>query len=197
MSLKEEILRLKSTGMIQSEIAKTLSCSSGTVSYHCNESVKDKIITRKRQIRKVSVIPQSTLDKELKVNVNNKVDWRFAEAICNSRLIELGYETFFPFNGGGEIDMLAIKDGLIKRIQVKSITPTSKNKIELNLTRNSINYKTIKRTPYTQIDWFLIFDGTNIYKIDSSETDSYLTLRYRVPSNNQLTGVKMASDYLL
>jgi len=59
-----------------------------------------------------------------------KVNWKHAEALCHARLIELGYETFVPFVGGGEVDLIAMKEGKLLRIQVKSVSPPSVQKLQ-------------------------------------------------------------------
>jgi len=133
----------------------------------------------------------STIDIEIK-----KVNWKHAESICHTRLIELGYETFIPFIGGGEVDLIAMKEGKLVRIQVKSVSPTNKQKVKVNTYRSSINYKQHKYELYKYIDWFLIYDGTNIYKIENKEPSTHITLRYTLPKNNQNEGIRMASDYI-
>lgn len=135
------------------------------------------------------------MNKEINIELK-KVNWKHAEAVCNARLIELGYETFFPFTGGTEIDLIAIKGEDIKRIQIKSVSP-KKDKINIRTYRSNINYKKHTYQHYKNIDWFLVYDGTNIYKIDSGEPSVNICLRYTLPKNNQSEGIKMASDYIL
>lgn len=125
-----------------------------------------------------------------------EVNWKHAEAVCNSRLIELGYETFFPFNGGTEIDLIAVKGGQVKRVQIKSVSPKRKDKINIRTYRSNINYKGHSYSHYENIDWFLVYDGTNIYKIEAEEPSVNICLRYTAPKNNQLEGIRMASDYI-
>lgn len=126
---------------------------------------------------------------------NTNVNWKYAEAICNARLIELGYSTFLPFTTSEEIDIIAIKDKKVYKIQIKSITPKG-NTISLHLARNASNYKKHISKPYTNIDFFLIYDGINIYKI-YPDNSTAVTLRYKPTKNNQSKGIKMASDHIL
>lgn len=42
MTLKENILKLRSEGKTYKQIVEALGCSNGTVSFHCGEGVKDK-----------------------------------------------------------------------------------------------------------------------------------------------------------
>lgn len=126
-----------------------------------------------------------------------KVLWKEAEALCTAKLISLGYDVFIPFNGGGEIDLIAVNNSEVKRIQVKSITPRNPDYISVHLSRSSVNYKTIKYKPYTNIDWFLIYDGKNIYRIPSELVNCNINLRYSPTKNNQKLGVFMASDFII
>jgi Holliday junction resolvase-like predicted endonuclease len=191
MTLKSQILDLKSKGIPQYKIAEILGCSSGTVSYHCNPSVKEKAVLKKRIKRNEKQSTSSfLLPKELNIELKT-VDWRHAELVVNARLVELGYDTFIPSVSGGEIDLIAHKDGNCYRIQIKSASPT-KSTATIHFqrrTRNSL-YR------YENIDWFLIYDGTNVYKFNFSEVNSSIKLRYRIPLNNQIDKVFMASDYI-
>lgn len=194
MTLKEEIFDLKKQGIKQCDIARKLNCSTGTVSYHCNPEVKKKAISKKRLRRKQQEAkPHPYLNKEIDIELK-KVNWRHAEAICNARLIELGYETFIPTVAGGEIDLIAYKDNKIYRIQVKGPSP-NKQYLPVHSSRQIGNNTSGKRAPYTNIDWILAYDGTNIYKIeyiDKMQTN----LRYRVPISGQVDLIHMASDYI-
>lgn len=193
--LKDKILKLKEQGYIQSEIARILNCSTGTVSYHVNPQTKEKALQRKRKTSKPKEL-HFLLEKEITVE-QKSVCWKHAEALCLSKLIELGYEVFTPFTGGGEIDLLAYKYGIFYKVQVKSVSPTNKSFIDIYATRSSINYKSSKNVPYENIDFFMVYDGTNIYKIMRNEINASFTLRYKIPKNNQVKNVKMASEYVM
>jgi Holliday junction resolvase-like predicted endonuclease/predicted transcriptional regulator len=198
MNLKEQILELSGNGMTKTEIAKMLNCASSTVSYHCSPEVKQNVIDKKR-IRnnsKANVNNKSIFDEKSIDIIVKPVDWKCSEAICNLKLIELGYDTYIPFIGGGEIDLIATKDNVVYRIQIKSIAPRNKDSICIDLSRNSINYKSAARKKYENIDFFLIYDGTNIYKFDFDIKVMSITLRYTVPKNNQIDKIKMAHDYI-
>lgn len=200
MTLKQQILQLKQQGLKQSDIAKQLKCSTGTVSYHCNPEVKSKIINKKRQKRKLqkssSISPY--LSKEINIDIKS-VNWKYAEILCQARLTELNYEIFIPSITGGEIDFIAYKNSNYYRIQVKAISPIKKNYISIKLHRKSGSYNNPKSINYTNIDWFLIYDGTNIYKVNKSyiNNNKNLTLRYKIPANNQIDNITMAYDFIL
>lgn len=136
--------------------------------------------------------------KNLNVTIK-KVDWRVAEANVNSKLIELGYNTFLPFNDGGEIDLIATKDEKLYRIQIKSTSPTNTKSSSFQLCRNKNNYKKNVSFSYKNIDVFILYDGTYFYKIypDQLQNKKFITLRYVCAVNNQTCNVRMAYDYLL
>ncbi len=98
MTLKEQILELKSKNIKQILIAEKLNCTTGTVSYHCNPDVKRKALEKKKhrsknnQDKRKLELLELKKEKEIFINLQ-KVSWKHAEAICNSKLIELGYET--------------------------------------------------------------------------------------------------------
>ena len=196
-TLKDKILNLKLQGIKQSEIAKLLNCSTGTVSYHCNPEVKKRTIIKKRirnqMKRSNNKETHPYLHKELSIEPK-QVCWKHAEAVCVSKLIEKGYEIFMPFNGGGEIDLIAYKDSKLYRVQIKSISPKSRGFIDIDLTRNSLNYKKRISSPYTNIDFFLIYDGYNIYKVTDKVNN--IVLRYKIPRSNQVHNIRMAKDYI-
>jgi len=196
ITLKEKILELKSKGLKQSEIAKELKISTGTVSYHCNPEVKKKAIKNKRirNLKKTKNVDLNLLNKELNYS-REKVCWKQAEAIINAKLISLGYDTFIPFNTGGEIDLLAVKDNNILKLQVKSITPKN-DCICFSFRRKSSNYKKVVSKPYENIDYFLLYDGINIFVVSNENNIKSITLRYKIPKNNQ-ENIFMASDYLI
>lgn len=50
-TLKEQILELRSLGKTYPEIAKQLSCSRGTISFHCNADTKQRTLERNRQYK--------------------------------------------------------------------------------------------------------------------------------------------------
>ena len=195
-TLKTQILELRDKGLRQYQIAEQLNCSTGTVSYHCNPNTKKKALDRKQLNRKSKILPLHIhAGKEISVQIK-QVCWKHAEAICVARLIELGYEVFTPFNGGGEIDLVAMKDKQLFKIQVKSVSPTNNEKIVISTVRTVVNYKSSKTSPYENIDFYLIYDGTNVYKINNTETIKHITLRYSLPTNRQVEHICMAKDYI-
>lgn len=197
MTLRQQILNLKDLRIKQCDIAKQLGCSSGTVSYHCNPAVKKNILDKKRiRIKSSQPIVHPLLSKEISIEPK-EVDWKYSEALCNAKLVEMGYETFIPFIGSGEIDLVAYKNSKFHRIQIKSVSPTNNRKIDINFERRPVNFHSTKTKPYENIDIFLVYDGTNIYKIDRNLVHTSICLRYRVPTSNQIKTIHMASDYII
>lgn len=204
MNLKTKILELKSQGISQKEIAHKLNCSEGTVSYHCNPSVKEKALSRKKMTttlsrrQKLAKKRKFYKDKEL-ILPAKEVNWKHAEVMCAARLTELGWEVFVPLNHGTESDFIIHKNGVIKRCQVKSHSKDNIECMYIQLRRMTNHTSNTSTSPYTQIDWFLIYDGYHVYKVDNSETaDLSVSLRYLAPKNYGGSGtIRMASDYIL
>lgn len=55
-NLKEKILKLRNEGKTYDEIKSLLNCSKGTISYHCNDQVKEYFKIRRRKNRKSFII---------------------------------------------------------------------------------------------------------------------------------------------
>lgn len=195
MLLKKRVLELKNKGFTISEIAKKTGCSRSGVSYHFHPSKKREIIRKKNERRKNKRV---VLDKKGELIVpEKKVDWKCAEAYCHLKLIEMGYLTFVPFTGNGEVDIIATKDGVVHRIQVKSVSVKKNMDVfSINVQRRSVIHKGRKKALYKEIDWFLIYDGTNLYKVPFEEGMRNISLRYKEARNGQGKKVKMAYDFL-
>lgn len=204
MDYKEKILELKSQGLSNKQIVKSLGCSSSTVSYHCNEETRLKILEKKKiKLIENKRIPKTQKenpfsDKELKI-IEKDVCWRYTESFCQTELIRLGYEVFLPKTGGGEIDCIACKDEKTLRIQIKSFSPEKdSDRISISLSRTALNYKSAKHKKYSNIDLFLIYDGNYVYAYWFKDLiGTNLNLRYSIPKNMQIKHIKMASDYLI
>ena len=200
MSLREKILSLKDSGMSQADIARELECTSGTVSYHCNENVKAKALEKKklRDASKPKTLKPDhpLLSKELPLPAKVVVNWKHAELCCMSKLSELGYDIFVPLSSNGEIDCVGFKDGKLYRVQIKC-SDVYKDCLQVSLKRNTVNFHRNKSKPYENVDFFLIFDGENVFKVDFDNSFTNITLRYKVPVNGQIDRVRMAKDYLI
>jgi len=194
MILKEQIIELKNQGIKQCEIAKQLNCSTSTVHHHLDPNSSSKIKKRRSKYKKskpINIYANKTLDI-----TPCEVCWKYAEAICNTRLIELGYETFIPTITGCEIDLIAYKDNKLYRIQIKSTSPKNTESCYIKTTRETSRDPKNRYSAYTNIDWFLIYDGNHIYKLDDlTNIKSGITLRYLPPKINSFH-TKMAKDYI-
>jgi hypothetical protein len=51
--------------------------------------------------------------------MDRKTKGRLGEAKAIAYLIELGYEIYLPFSNNSKYDVIAIKDGFIKRVSIK------------------------------------------------------------------------------
>ena len=59
--------------------------------------------------------------------MDRKTKGRLAESKVVSYLIENGYEAYLPFSNNSKYDILAVKDGIIKRISVKFTSVKNKS----------------------------------------------------------------------
>ena len=202
MTLKEQILTLRKDKLTHREIAEKLNCGLSTVGYHLCPKTRQGAINRgKIRRKKLQALPKPVhplIKKEIQISIQ-KVDWKHAETFCIAELTKLKYEVFLPVISNGEIDFIAYKDNKTYRIQVKAVSPKNKYFLPCTLVRKTSNGSNcVKNIAYTNIDWFLIYDGTNIYKINRNEINGSINLRYKVPApNNNGKKVHMASDYIL
>lgn len=114
-------------------------------------------------------------------------------------LTRLGYSVFTEEGDISKIDIIAEKGGQLIRIQSKAITPVN-NKLILNLKKSGPNYKF--QYECGMFDYFGIYDleDGNVYLVPDSvlsENTNAFILRKTPAKNNQVSGIHMASDYLI
>ena len=114
-------------------------------------------------------------------------------------LSKLGYSVFTEQGDISKIDLIAEKDGKLIKIQSKAITPTD-GRLVVPLKKSGPNYSFI----YEQgiFDYFAAVDleDKKVYLIPDmvlANHNSSFVLRKTQPKNNQISGVNMASDYLI
>lgn len=114
-------------------------------------------------------------------------------------LTKLGYSVFTEEGDISKIDIIAEKDNVLIRIQVKGVTPI-KDTLPLYLTKSGPNYSF--KYEVCQFDYFAIWDlcDHKAYLIPSSVIQinkNAFTLRKNPPKNNQSKRINHANDYLL
>lgn len=132
-------------------------------------------------------------------HTKNKGDYGVLKA--QVALYEQGFSVLTSVSEHEPFDLVAYKAGKFTRVQVKYRTATN-NKIEFNLSASWADKDGNHRVPYdkNEVDVFCIYcpDTDLCYFVDMHgwETNS-ICLRLEKPKNNQMTGVKMAQDYLI
>jgi PD-(D/E)XK endonuclease len=109
----------------------------------------------------------------------------------------------FPYGEDCDYDLIADKDGILHRIQVK-YAESDGRVIGVRCTSHSLTNGRVRHTKhYTAetVDWIAIYDRTSdrCYYLPASELGSgrsYLHLRLAPTRNGQRVGIRQASDYL-
>lgn len=122
------------------------------------------------------------------------------ELKATAKLIELGYNVFTSVGDNSEIDLIAEKNGILKKIQVKSTMKVSDSgKMEWVLGKSRLNYKGGYKEHYQYIDAYILYcfenDYLGIINFEDCSNTSSVSLRIETPKNNQTANIRMASDY--
>ncbi len=115
--------------------------------------------------------------------MDRKTKGRLGEAKVVAYLIENGYEVYLPFSSNSKYDVLAIKDGVVKRISVKFTStkkPSGTWKVEMRQISRRNNSINIDKFNYTQYDLIAVYIGPKdkVVLIDSTRATK-LALYFR------------------
>ena len=115
-------------------------------------------------------------------------------------LSEKGWTILHPMTEHAPFDLVAYKNGVFKRIQVKYRAPT-KGKIEIKFESTWSNKKGIHKISFdlNQIDTVCIYCPTidQCCYIDTKDIKgNSLTVRITKPKNSQTVGIRMFEEYL-
>ena len=114
-------------------------------------------------------------------------------------LYEQGYLLLQPVTEHAPFDLVAYKDGLFKRVQVKykSLDKTGALTVHFQSSWADKNGTHMKAVDKGQIDLYCIYcpETDECYYLDPKEYDKSVTLRVETPKNNQLTNVKFVTDF--
>lgn len=131
-------------------------------------------------------------------HTKNKGD--FGVLKCQISLYEQGYLVLTPNTEHSPFDLVAYKDGVFKRIQVKYRSASS-GKIDIIFRsswadKNGTHEKPVDKN---EIDLYCIYcpETDKCYYFDPSKYEKSFTLRIDKPKNNQTKGVNYCSDFLL
>ena len=131
-------------------------------------------------------------------HTKTKGDFAVLKAQCD--LAEHGYMILVPLTEHSSFDIAAYKDGKFLRIQVK-YRPAKNGVIAVSFKSSwADKHGThIKPVDKSDIDYYCVYcpDTDECYYFDPDLFGKQITLRISPPKNNQLQGVKMASDYKL
>ncbi len=126
-----------------------------------------------------------------------------AELKVAADLIDRGCQISIPFSEDCDYDLIADKEGILHRVQVK-YTESDGRTIIVKCQSHSLTKGKIRRTKrYTAetVDWIAAYDRTSdrCYYCPAAELGSgrsYLTLRLAPARNGQRLHVRDARDYL-
>ena len=110
-----------------------------------------------------------------------------------------GYTILHPATEHAPFDLVAYKDGIFKRIQVKykSVDKFGSLGISFRSSWADKNGSHMKPVNKDEIDLYCIYcpDTDECYYLDPKDFNSSITLRVNTPKNNQVKNVKHVSDY--
>lgn len=135
--------------------------------------------------------------------MNTKDKGDLAQLAVAKDLMIQGYKIAFPYGDSWDYDLIACKDGIFYRVQVKYTESNGEVVVVDCSCRSTHAGKTTTTKMYTaeMIDWIAVYDKqTDISyyiaasQLGSGKSELYLRL---VPSkNNQQKGIRWARDYL-
>ena len=113
-------------------------------------------------------------------------------------LCEQGYTVLVPLTEHEEFDLVAYKDGVFKRVQVK-YREAKNNTVSVGLSTSWADKHGNHSTHYTNIDVLCVFcpstDECYYVSFADIKDNAAVTIRLTPTKNNQRVGIKMASDY--
>ena len=120
------------------------------------------------------------------------------EAAVSKKLMELGYAVFTELGDLSKVDLVALKDNDLIKIQVKYIT-LKEGKVELPVRKCGPNY--IKRYTTAEIDLFAIYvpDNNQVLFVSSNileSTRSSYTIRFIKPKTGSQHKSHWWEDYI-
>ena len=120
------------------------------------------------------------------------------EAVAIAEFQKRSIQTFLPFGHNNPIDIIALINNKLIRIQCKTTQKTHNNEyMYFNLTRDTRAYQHLKYTE-NEIDYFFLYCIENGFKglISIQEINcSDVTIRLTAPKNNQCNRIRMYYDY--
>lgn len=127
--------------------------------------------------------------------MHTKLKGNIGELIVARLLLENGWNVAFPYGENLKYDLIAEKDGVCKRVQVKTVKP-KKGVLHVNC-RSSNNWSVHH---YSSKDFETLaavnFETGKVYFIPSTKIRrSLMNIRISEPKNFQKTGIHRAQEY--
>jgi hypothetical protein len=114
-------------------------------------------------------------------------------------LFEQGFIILNPLTEHAPFDLVAYRDGVFRRVQVKHRKVDRTGKIEIKFStcwadRNGTHSVPIDKN---EVDLFCVYcpDTDECYYLDPAEFGSSASLRVEAPKNNQRKAVRLAADF--
>jgi len=121
-----------------------------------------------------------------------------SEAMVRARFIEKGYVVLVPLNSGLRYDIAVEKDGVFKRVQIKTGRMLDTGVILFNSSSLDPSTRNSQVDYYGDIDWFAIYCPFNrkTYLMNVNDTPpNHGRLRVEPTKNNQTKGIRWATDH--
>ena len=114
-------------------------------------------------------------------------------------LYEQGWLILQPVTEHAPFDLVAYKDGLFKRVQVKykSLDKTGAITVHFRSCWADKNGTHMQAVDKETIDLYCIYcpENDECYYLDPKDYDKSVTLRVETPKNNQSQNIRLAADY--
>lgn len=128
--------------------------------------------------------------------MHTKLKGDIGQLIVALGLIAKDWHVAFPYGENHKYDLIVEKEGVFKRIQVKSVMP--KNGV-LHINCRSSNNWSVK--PYSKNDFEILaavnLKDNSVYYIPSDKIGrNLINLRLISPTNSQKKGIHLAEDFL-
>ncbi len=146
---------------------------------------------------KVKVLGSSPRGGSVKIkNMHTKTKGDVGELVVAAELTKNGWQVSFPYGENSRYDLIIEKDGVMKRIQVKAVTP--KNGV-LHVNCRSSNNWSIVHYNDKHFEVLAVVDliSNKVYYIPSSKVGrNLINLRLDLARNQQNKKINFASNYL-
>ena len=115
-------------------------------------------------------------------------------------LSEQGYTILIPLSEHQDFDVVAYRDGVFKRVQVKfrAMKPNGTIEVPFRSSWADKNGTHIRKANKATIDLYAVYcpDTDCCYFLEPSMFGEVAVLRVNAPKNNQSKGIKLADDFL-